>query len=99
MQATNSNIKQAHGGKMPKYVEYFLDKKNNKKILIDRWASEDGGRLFNKRNRAMMVEIGESENISLDHNFIWITLNQIKKILSNEGAIVSPHLRCLLSLI
>ena len=36
------------------------------KIIFNQWMSEDGGRLYKKRNKGMMVEILNS-SISLDY--------------------------------
>ncbi len=101
LQATFSNIRRAHRGKKTNFCDLFLSpKKNNCEVLIDQWTSEDGGRLFNKRNRSMLIELKEDEVIELpSERFKWITLFNIKKIIRDENAIVAPHLRGIISFI
>lgn len=95
LQATFSNLKQAHGGRAPRYSEYFwngTDVHCQGRILFKQWLSEDGGRLFNKRNLGVLVEISAEINIELPSNFIWLSLYQIKQLLK-ENAWVNPHVR------
>lgn len=101
LQATFSNIKRAHKGKKTNFTDLFLNpNKNNCKVLIDQWTSEDGGRLFNKRNRSMLIELKEDVVIELPSDrFKWITLFNIKKLIRDENAIVAPHLRGIISFI
>ncbi len=101
LQATFSNIKRAHKGKKTNFSDLFLNpEKNNCKVLIDQWTSEDGGRLFNKRNRSMLIELSEDADIELPNDrFKWITLFNIKELIRHENAIVAPHLRGIISFI
>ena len=67
------------------------------KVLFDAWLSEDGGRLYKKRNRGILIEIPESTNLELPNdNFCWVSLFQIKQLLSEDGWI-NPHIRGILS--
>lgn len=96
-QATYSNINQAHGGRKPYLHEVFTNsKKNNFKILFNQLMSEDGGRLFKKKNRGMIIEVSEKFKIKLNENFIWLTLFQIKKLIKDKSW-VNPHVRSLIS--
>tara|TARA_B100001778_G_C18596620_1_gene635056 strand:- start:1673 stop:2443 length:771 start_codon:yes stop_codon:yes gene_type:complete len=99
VQATFSNIKRAHEGKSVRFSEYFLfPKKNNATVIFSQWMSEDGGRLFNKRNKVMLVEVDKAHNLSFDQNlYRWVTLYDIKRAIKEENAIIAPHLRNLLS--
>jgi len=99
VQATFSNLKRAHEGRAPHYADLFLNpEKYSAKILIDQWMSEDGGRLFNKRNRSMLVELSEEENFEIvTERFKWVSLYQIKYLIRNYDAIIAPHLRGILS--
>jgi oxidase EvaA len=77
VQATKSNFTKVHNGNVPKYLEYFQNiNKNN--LIIDQLQSEQGARFLKKRNRNLVVyaEINE-----ISDEFIWLTLNQIKKLL------------------
>lgn len=99
VQATFSNINRAHEGRPVRFSEYFLfPKKNNARVIFSQWMSEDGGRLFNKRNKVMLVEIDEYYDLTFDKNlYRWVALYDIKKAIKEENAIIAPHLRNLLS--
>lgn len=80
LQATRSNYTRVHKGVVPKYLEYFNGEKKVT-VLVDQLQSEQGARFFQKRNRNIIVEIPENENIEMQENFIWVTLGQIKELL------------------
>lgn len=83
VQATKSNYTKVHRGLLPNYLEYFLDGSKSK-IITDQLQTEQGARFYRKRNRNMVVEVNEV--ISLNDDFVWLTLGQIKK------AMLSPNL-------
>tara|TARA_A100001015_G_C14474989_1_gene513241 strand:- start:174 stop:377 length:204 start_codon:yes stop_codon:yes gene_type:complete len=61
--------------------------------LFDSWVSEDGGRLYKKRNRSILIEVNHQKKIKMpNNNFIWLSLYQIKALLK-ENAWVNPHVR------
>tara|TARA_R110001583_G_scaffold41506_4_gene132039 strand:- start:1497 stop:2261 length:765 start_codon:yes stop_codon:yes gene_type:complete len=99
VQATYSNLKRAHLGDSTPYSQLFLEpEKYPVKIIFDQWTSEDGGRLFNKRNRSMLIEYDETEELSLfSERFKWVSLYQLKYLIANENAIIAPHIRGILS--
>jgi oxidase EvaA len=93
IQATFSNLNQAHGGRKPYYAEYFLAPSELGALVhYDQWMSEDGGRLHLKRNRGMIIELPEDASIQVGENFFWMSMWQIKECL-HENAWVSPHIR------
>ena len=96
LQATFSNIKQAHKGNKTLYSEFFMEpEKNNSQVIFRRWMSEDGGRLLNKRNLSMIVE---AEDIGMiPESFLWLTLHQLIEINRTTDAIIAPHIRGILS--
>lgn len=97
VQATFSNLKQAHGGSKTRYSEYFTHPdENNAKLIFSRWMSEDGGRLLNKRNKSMIVETEEDINIE-DTRYRWVTLYDLILLTREKDAIVAPHIRGLLA--
>ena len=99
VQATFSNIKKAHGGREVKFFKFFKSPyKNNCKIIFKQWVSEEGGRLRNKRNLAIMVEYKSNKKIDIGSDFKWVTLSHIKELIL-ENAIINPHLRTLVSFI
>ncbi len=99
VQATFSNLKQAHKGNATPYSEYFLDTENmGGKVLFDKWMSEDGGRLYNKRNRSMIVELPENIQLSIKFDrYRWATLYQLIQLVARQNAIVAPHIRGILA--
>jgi len=84
LQATKSNYTKVHKGKTPLYLEYFNgDKKVN--VLFDQLQSEQGARFLKKRNRNIIVEI--EEDIPIYDDFCWLTLGQIKYLMSNDNLV------------
>jgi len=99
LQATYANLKKAHLGRKPYFSEYFetTEKFKHFKILFSAWLAEDGGRLYLKRNKGILLEVPEDFKIDLPtDNFIWLSLYQIKNLL-NEDAWVNPHIRGILA--
>jgi dTDP-4-dehydro-6-deoxy-alpha-D-glucopyranose 2,3-dehydratase len=84
VQATKSNFSQVHKGKLPNYLEYFIDRSRSK-IIIDQLQSEQGGRFLRKRNRNMIVEV--KEDIPILNDFFWLTLDEIKKLMHIDNFI------------
>lgn len=97
VQATMSNYSRVHKGKATVYLEYFVDRKRSK-VLLDQLQSEQGGRFLKKRNRNIMVEVPENEDIRIEEDFCWLTLGQIKKLLRNNN-IVNMDTRTVISCI
>lgn len=97
LQATFSNLKKAHGGKKPKFSEYFeMPDIMGGSVLFSQWMSEDGGRLHLKRNRGMLVEIEEKQELSIPENFYWASLFQLKELIKLNSW-VNPHVRGIIS--
>ena len=97
LQATFSNINAAHLGNVPNYLNIFQNADKVGKVLLKKWQSEDGGRLYNKRNLNMIVELDEDYNITFKNdNFIWMSMYQIKQCLEKE-AWVSNSVRSIIS--
>ena len=93
LQATFSNIKKSHKGREPLYLSYFIDPDSHNAIVhYKKWLAEDGGRLFNKRNLNILIELPEETEIELRGNFKWMSMYQIKTFL-HEEAWVNPHIR------
>jgi len=80
LQATRSNYTRVHGGKSPTYLEYFNGEKDVT-ILVDQLQSEQGARFLHKRNRNIIVEVDESEELEVRNGFLWVSLGQIKELL------------------
>ena len=93
IQATKSNFTRVHGGKTPKYLEFF---ENSEKynVIYDQIQSEQAARFYKKRNRNMIMLI--DENIEVYSNFKWMTLGQIKKLMEIDN-LVNMDTRTVLS--
>ena len=83
LQATESNLKQAHQGKKPLLAEYF-EEGDKGKIITSVISVEDGGRFYLKTNRNMIVEVDEGEEVSVPDSFIWVNQYQLKKLLKRD---------------
>ncbi len=86
LQATKSNYTRIHKGKSPLYLEYFNGKKDVN-ILIDQLQSEQGARFLKKRNRNIIVEVKDDEDIIIFDNFIWVTLGQLKQLMKYDNLV------------
>ena len=96
LQATLSNMSAVHDGHIPHYLEYFVNTEKHK-VHFSNWLCEDGGRLYNKRNLNMLIEVDEPIKIVND-NFIWLSLYQIKYLI-RKYTWVCPHVRGIFSFI
>lgn len=93
LQATFSNLMQAHAGRKPHFADLFEDPDTSgARVLYSKWLSEDGGRLHLKRNRGMLVEVAENTELQLPATFRWMSMWQIKECLLLD-AWVNPHIR------
>ena len=84
LQATKSNYTKVHKGHSPDYLDYFLDD-NKCTVLLDQLQSEQGARFLKKRNRNIIVEVGEE--LPLKDNFCWLTLGQIIKLMEYDNVV------------
>jgi oxidase EvaA len=97
LQATFSNLECAHGGNKPKYADLFENpEKYNATVLFSNWMSEDGGRLYKKRNKGILIEVTDDMGFDIPQTFNWFSLWQIKELIK-EDAWVNPHIRSIIS--
>jgi oxidase EvaA len=94
LQATYSNLKRAHGGKKPKFSEFFAEE-SGPHVVYKQWLAEDGGRFYLKSNLNMLIEIEPEELGEIPDDFRWFTLSQIKEMLLKDNYI-NPHVRSIL---
>ena len=95
LQATYSNLRQAHAGRRPRFAEYFEDDAGYE-VVYRQWLAEDGGRFYLKSNLNMLVEVTpEQLPDSIPDDFRWFTLSQIKSLLRRDNYI-NPHVRGIL---
>lgn len=94
IQATKSNFMRAHGGVLPKYFKQF-EEASKYRIIYDQVQSEQGSRFYRKRNRNIIIDIG-NEDIQVYPEFRWMTLGQIKKLMKIDN-LVNMDTRTVLS--
>ena len=85
LQATKSNYTQVHKGNSPLYLEYFIEDREDVTVLLDQLQSEQGARFFKKRNRNIIIEV--DDEIEVKEDFCWLTLGQIKQLLTYDNVI------------
>ncbi|NLP83914.1 response regulator receiver protein [Microbacterium sp. CFH 90308] len=96
LQATYSNLKTAHGGRVPRFSEFFVEEgAAPRKVVYRQWLAEDGGRFFLKSNLNMLVEVAAEDLPVLPDEYRWFTLSQIKQLL-REDNYINPHVRGIL---
>ncbi|KID30424.1 NDP-hexose 2,3-dehydratase [Prauserella sp. Am3] len=78
VQATRSNYTGVHKGRSIPYLDHFRDPVSG--ALVDIRQSEQGAWFYRKRNRNMVVEVGDEVDV-LD-GFRWLTLGQIAALLA-----------------
>lgn len=86
LQATKSNYTRVHKGKAPTFLEYFNGEKPVK-VLLDQLQSEQGARFLRKRNRNIIIEVAENEQLDIPENFIWVTLGQLKELIKFDNIV------------
>ena len=84
LQATRSNYTCVHGGKRPAYLDYFKNVKPHQ-IIIDQLQREQGARFLRKRNRNIIIKV--DDDIEVGEDFRWLTLGQIKSLMSHDNTV------------
>ncbi len=95
IQATKSNFTQKHGGAKPAYLEYFISA-SKYHIIVDQIQSEQSSRFLGKRNRNIIIELSENDDIKVLPSHMWMTLPQIKALM-REDNLVNMDTRTVLS--
>jgi len=84
VQATESNYTRVHGGKLPPYLEYFLERGRGR-ILVEERQPEQAAYFLRKYNRNVVIET--SEDLAVGVDFCWMTLGQLKQFLQTDYAV------------
>lgn len=84
LQATKSNLARVHGGRVPKYAEYFTGDAPVR-VLVDVLQSEQGARFLRKRNRNTIVET--EQDVGVDDDCCWLTLGQIHELARQDNLV------------
>jgi len=92
VQATRSNYLRVHNGGPVPFLEHFVDP--GARVLVDVPQSENGSWFLGKRNRNMVVEVGDE--VEHDETFAWLTLGQIQELLLRPN-VVNMDARTVLS--
>ena len=95
LQATYSNLNRIHKGEKNKVANKYF--KKNYKSIRKFWVTEDGGRLYKKRNLHWIIQYNGKINIP-GKTYTWMTLWELDKFIK-LGYYVGPHLRSILSLV
>ncbi|MGW7514188.1 NDP-hexose 2,3-dehydratase family protein [Streptomyces sp. NPDC054796] len=95
VQATPSNYQRVHGGRSTPYLEYFQEHAG-RRIVFDQLLSEHASWYLHKRNRNMIVELSEDEDVELADDYTWLTLGQLRHQLA-QGNRVNMNARTVLS--
>ena len=88
-------MNRVHLGSKPKVANKYF--RRNFKTIRKFWVTEDGGRLYKKRNLHWIVQYHGKINIP-GPTYKWLTLWELDKFIK-MGYYVGPHLRSILSLI
>ena len=95
LQATYSNLNRIHKGEKNKVAKKYF--KANFKTIRKFWVTEDGGRLYKKRNLHWIIQYNGEVNLP-GKTYKWLTLWELDKFIK-LGYLVGPHLRSILSLV
>lgn len=84
IQATKSNFTQAHGGKSPLYLDYFVNA-DKYEVVVDQIQSEQSSRFLGKRNRNIVILVEEEIPVYESHK--WMTLGQVKQLMQYDNLV------------
>ncbi|MDC1032973.1 NDP-hexose 2,3-dehydratase family protein [Candidatus Pelagibacter sp.] len=86
VQATKSNYLRKHGGKKTSFLNFFLKKNKNIKVLSSLKLSEQGTRFLQKKNRNILIEI-KNINLPKKSNFRWLTKANIRYLIKRNNVL------------
>ena len=87
VQATKSNYKRKHKGKVTNYIEYFLTRKKQFSFKTNIKQTEQGTRYIGKYNRNILLELIDHKKIKLKKNFRWFSKSEIITLLKRNNLI------------
>ena len=94
IQCITGSYMQAKCEERPPFLDYLLNV-SHEKIRLSSMQSEEGGRFFHEENKNMIIEVGDEFPIKVPDNYIWMTMNQIKKFIKYNN-FINVAGRCLL---
>ncbi|MEV4067088.1 NDP-hexose 2,3-dehydratase family protein [Nonomuraea dietziae] len=83
VQATRSNYTGVHRGRQVPYLDFFREPRG--RVLADVRQSEQGAWFYRKRNRNMVVEVGEE--VAAAEGFRWLPLRRVRDLLSVDDLV------------
>ncbi|MFF7365880.1 NDP-hexose 2,3-dehydratase family protein [Streptomyces sp. NPDC008125] len=86
VQATRSNYTRVHRGNAVPYLEYFVAPRRGRPVF-DSLQSEQGSWFLAKRNRNMIIEVPEDEDIPVQEGFRWISLSLLRSLLRVDNVV------------
>ncbi len=95
VQATRSNYTQAHGGRRPEHIDWFLGPRPGR-VLLDQLQREHGGHFLGKRSRNIVVELAAADHVAEGDAFRWLSLRQLCRLLEAPN-LLSMNTRNLLA--
>lgn len=93
VQATRSNYTRVHGGRAVPYLAHFQNTEPHR-VIADVLQSEQGSWFYRKRNRNMVVEVGD--DVDAGDDFCWLTVGQLNRLLYHDN-LVNMDARTVLS--
>ena len=64
--------------------KFFLNKKYKKSKIFDNIMSDEGGRFFHSEIRYLGLSINDDIGINLPSNYIWVSQNQLIKMIKKK---------------
>ncbi|WP_418314683.1 NDP-hexose 2,3-dehydratase family protein [Piscinibacter sakaiensis] len=95
VQCTPANYLTGIRSELP-YLADFMMTADSSRIRFDSILSDEGGRFFHTRQRHLVVELSEGDQIAVPENYRWMTLGQIQHMASFSNS-VNIELRSILS--
>ncbi|MEU8382876.1 NDP-hexose 2,3-dehydratase family protein [Streptosporangium sp. NPDC048865] len=86
VQATRSNFTRVHQGRPVPYLEYFTDTAPHH-VIADVRQSEHGAWTLRKRNRNMVVQVGDDAEVESRDGFRWMTAGQVHAMLAVDDVV------------
>ncbi len=80
LQCTPSNYDPSRPELLPPFYELVMGSPEDC-IRYSALHSEEGGRFYHDQNRYRVIEIDEGEELEIPYNYIWMTLQQMKKFI------------------
>ena len=95
VQCITGSYKQDKPLDRPPFLDFILNLPPDQ-MRLSTLQSEEGGRFFRENNQNMLIEVGDDFQVDVPDNYIWMTMNQIKRFIKYNN-FVNVEARCLMS--